>query len=149
MLLHKSLSKSRANGLLFLFCWFWLKIWPGVLAMAFFSFGDTLLHGIAHTLHLSLEILEAILDQIFVQVFDLSHHHAAMATAYSGLVLALFAGYFILRKVYELLSLAGRKIRAWWRAMARRISCWVYWLPIWPGWLAGLGILCLGVFFLF
>ncbi|QSA97872.1 hypothetical protein [Methylococcus sp. EFPC2] len=70
-------------------------------AGAIWLFGDDLLHLLLHWLHLALEVIESLLDDFFIEVVGLSHHSGEVATAYTGLSLALYLLYKLLRRVYS------------------------------------------------
>jgi hypothetical protein len=82
------------------------------LGMVFYLFGDFLLPHIGHMLHLLLEVVELSSEHLLQEAFDLSHHTAEMITAYTGLGIASYAAYRLLKKAYALTLRAIEAARA-------------------------------------
>jgi hypothetical protein len=67
----------------------------------FFLFGDTLLPLLGHFLHVLIEVIESVLEHFLESAFHVSPRQAQIILFYSGLALAIYLSWYLLRKAYS------------------------------------------------
>lgn len=89
-------------------------------------FGDSLLHLIAHLLHVLLEVIESTLEHFLEAVFGLSARQAQITLFYSFCIMMGYFTWYVARKAYfsilrgyEAAQILWRspKVKAWVKAM--------------------------------
>ena len=65
-----------------------------------FLFGDTLLPLLGHVLHVLIEVIESVLEHFLESAFHVSPRQAQIILFYSGLALAIYLSWYLLRKAY-------------------------------------------------
>jgi hypothetical protein len=84
----------------------------GLLAVAFFTFGDVLLSAIGQGMHILVEVIEINLEHFLEKTFDLTPRQAQFVLAYSALALVIYLCVYLTRKAYAAAQRAGRAAAA-------------------------------------
>jgi hypothetical protein len=148
-------KSAKYNGTAFSFrrALLWISAFTGVSGLIYgfdFTF-EVILDGMS----LLIEFGQETLETIYRKQFKLDLYHAQMATAYSGFLIILVSGYFILRKI-ALLSAHARASFAAERKRAvlilasqwHRIKFWWLSLDNYNKVFAAIGVIVLGIPFI-
>lgn len=111
----------------------WLSVWIGLIVIIA-MFPELVTEYFLHGVELGLEVAEQSLD-VGYEMIGLSHAVAPIATAYTGLVIALALLYFLVRKsmiwyrktqetVSDYKALYASLCKKWWASLRQRVLDW-------------------------